>query len=212
MLKGRGGGRPPPPPPPPRLQPYAARPCPCLDALIRPQSSQLTPAGPPANTLRIHVLLLRFKPGDRVVRRIPSLRNKLLYHYSGPYRVAEVLDGDRYRLRNQQENRLLSDRRSYYQSTTLLYVRSRTVTHYKIMNIWWTLSWTARAGASRVSVSEYEYGFSFSVFEGKCVVVGGSIFARAQECYKFGRQAWAIFATSIAMALFIIHMQQRGAH
>lgn len=43
-----------------------------------------------------------------MVRKTPGLRNKLLYHYAGPYRVAEALGGGRYRLRD-QENRMLSE-------------------------------------------------------------------------------------------------------
>mmetsp|Transcript_28760 Transcript_28760/g.88161 ORF Transcript_28760/g.88161 Transcript_28760/m.88161 type:complete len:771 (-) Transcript_28760:1052-3364(-) len=72
------------------------------DATLESQADAL------ADTLRTHSPPIQFAQGDRVVRKIPGHRNKLLYHYSGPYRIAEALGAGRYRLRD-QENRLLSE-------------------------------------------------------------------------------------------------------
>jgi len=59
-----------------------------------------------------------------VCRRLPGLANKLLYHYAGPYRVAEVLPAGKYRLTDLENRRIkdevhISNLRPYFTITDL---------------------------------------------------------------------------------------------
>jgi len=49
---------------------------------------------------------VRFDVNDRVLVLLPGPRSKMEMPYIGPYRVAEVLPRDRYRLRDRQDRRV----------------------------------------------------------------------------------------------------------
>src|SRR6056297_684340 len=77
-----------------------------------------------ADTTRTKDVSRAFLVSDRVCRRLPGLANKLLYHYAGPYRVAEVLPAGKYRLTDLENRRIkdevhISNLRPYFTITDL---------------------------------------------------------------------------------------------